>query len=117
MSVSLAIAEHRAALIACMIETSDRTLTTPESEVRQFMVGFVALMQAAADGDLGPRDEYLESVIPAVRDSGITLDFVIGAMPRLATALGCVLGRKHAPWVANFTADYTNKLLAVWQHT
>lgn len=114
MSVSAAIAENRAALISFMLETSDKTLTTPEAEVRQFMVGFVSLMQAAAEGDLGPRDEYLESVIPAIRASGIGVDFCVGAMPRLAAAIGCVLGREHTPWVANFTADYTVKLLAVW---
>jgi hypothetical protein len=115
MSISTAIAEHRSALISCLLETADRSLPTPEAEVRQFLVGFVALMQAAAEGDLGPRDEYLESVIPAVRESGISLGYVVGAMPRLATAIGCVLGREHAPWVANFTADYTLRLLALWQ--
>ena len=114
MSVSAAIAQHRAALISCMMETADKSLPTPEPEVRQFMVGFVALMQAAAEGDLGPRDEYLESVIPAIREGGITLGFVVGAMPRLAAAIGCVLGPEHVAWVANFTADYTLRLMEVW---
>jgi hypothetical protein len=115
MTVAMAIAEHRSALIACMMETSDRSLPTPESEVRQFLVGFLALMQAAAEGDLGPRDEYLASVVPAIRESGIGLEYVVGAMPRLATAIGSVLGREHAPWVAGFTADYTVRLLSLWQ--
>jgi hypothetical protein len=115
MTVATAIAQHRSALISCMMDTADRALPTPEAEVRQFMVGFVALMQAAAEGDLGPRDEYLESVVPAIREGGIPLAFVVGAMPRLATAIGAVLGLEHAPWVAGFTADYTVRLLAVWE--
>ena len=115
MNVAMAIAQHRSELIACMLETADRTLPTPESEVQQFFVGFVSVMQAAAEGDLGPRDEYLGSVVPAIRESGITLEYVVGAMPRLATAAGCVLGREHAPWAATFIADYTVRLLALWQ--
>ena len=115
MTIAVAIAKHRNELISCMVETSDRKLPTPEAEVRQFMVGFVSLMHAAAEGDLGPRDEYLESVVPAMKSGGISLEFVVGAMPRLAAAIGCVLGREHAPWVADFTADYTNRILAMWQ--
>jgi hypothetical protein len=114
MDIAKAIAGRRDELIACMMETADRTLPTPEAEVRQFFVGFVSLMRAAAEGDLGPRDDYLETVVPAIREGGISLAYVIGAMPRLATACGCVLGRAHAPWVAEFTADYTQKLLAAW---
>jgi hypothetical protein len=117
MNIATAITERRAELISCMMETSDRTLPTPEEEVRQFLVGFIALMQAAAEGDYSVRDEYLEAVIPAIRESGIQLSFVVGAMPRLATAIGCVLGREHAAWVANFTADYTVRLLALWERS
>lgn|GEM_PF-4990853 len=97
-----------------MMLTADRSLPTPEAEVQQFMVGFVSVMEAAASGDLGPRDEYLESVLPAIQAAGISLAITVCAMPRLSTAVGCVLGREHVAWVADFIGSYTEKLLSVW---
>ncbi|MFT3921925.1 MAG: hypothetical protein QM778_05270 [Myxococcales bacterium] len=115
MDIVKAIADRRTELIDIMVATADRSLPTPESEVRQFMVGFVTLLEAAAAGNMNPRDEYLETVIPAVRDGGISLAYVMSAMPRLAVALGTVLGREHAPWIANFLGEYTTHMLTVWE--
>lgn len=109
------IAAHRAALIDSMLGTTDKTAETPPDQVRQFVVGFASVLEAAASGDVGPRDDYLEGVIPAIRDSGMPLTFVMEGMVRVSVGAAAVLGPERAEWLANFCSDYTRRLLEIWQ--
>lgn len=102
-------------LVELMMHTHNRKLGTPESEVRQFIEGFVSVMTAAAGGDLGPRDEYLASVIPAIRDGGMPLGFVIDGMIRVAMGTAAVIDREHQRWITDFCADYAQEIIRLWE--
>jgi hypothetical protein len=115
MTPSEAISEHRAELIETMLSTADRSIGTPESAVKQFIVGFVGLLEAAAAGNNEPRDEYLASVIPALRGGGMPLVIVIDGMTRVSMAASAVLPREQLPWLASFCSDYTRRLLELWE--
>lgn len=113
MSISQAIAARRQALVDTMIDANDPETGTEEG-TRQFIVGYVQLLSAAADGDMGPRDEYLETVIPAIRDGGMPLGVVMDGMVRVATVAGAVLGAEHVRWLADFQGEYTKKIIEMW---
>ncbi len=110
-----AIAEKHDDLVELMVQTANRDLGTSEAEIRQFAQGFVGVMQAAAGGDLEPRNEYLASVIPAIREAGMERDDVLDSMVRVAMAASCLLSREHLAWVTDFCTQYTRDLLRIWE--
>lgn len=114
MIVKEAIAEHRTQLIETMMGIADRNLGTPESGVRQFIVGFVGVMEASAGGDDGPREEYLGAVIPALRGGGMPLITVVDGLLRVAMAASAVLPREHLEWLVRFCSDYSRRMLELW---
>lgn len=109
------IRARRAALVDAMVELSDRGLATPPEEGRQFILGFVHLVESAAAGDTGPRDAYLNVVIPGVRAAGFPLDATLDSMTRVAMALCATLSPPHHRWLADFCGDYTRRLLRSWE--
>lgn len=115
MTAKEAIAEHRSQLIDAMMATADRNLGTPESGVRQFIVGFVGVLEAAAGGDHGPRDEYLGAVIPALRGGGMPLTTVVDGLLRVAMTASAVLPREHLDWLVGFSSDYSRRMLELWE--
>jgi hypothetical protein len=104
-------------IVAKMIALGDPSLTTPADEGRQFTVGFVHLVEAAAAGDTRPRDEYLAVVIPGVQASGFPLESILDSMVRVSMALTATLEAVHHTWLANFCGDYTRRLLRLWERT
>lgn len=115
MTAKDAIAEHRTRLIETMLASANRDIGTPESGVRQFIVGFVGVLEASAGGDNGPRDEYLAAVIPALRSGGMPLTTVVDGMLRVAMAASAVLPGEHLDWLVGFCADYSRRLLELWE--
>lgn len=109
------IRTRRDAVLDAMVELSDRSLPTPPNEVRQFILGFVRLVESAAAGDTGPRDEYLSVVIPGIRAAGFPLDATLDSMVRVAMALSSTLNPTHHRWLADFCGDYTRRLLRSWE--
>jgi hypothetical protein len=87
----------------------------PEDERRQLITGFVHLVEAAARGDLRPRDEYLEMVIPGTKAHGFGQGDVVGMMVQTSMALAAVISRESLPWCVQFCRDYTVKLIAIWR--
>ena len=113
-AVAAHLASEETVLIEKMMEVRNVTdLASSAEDARQFMVGFVRLMQASASGDDGPRDEYLSTVIPAIRDAGMPLTVVLDGMVRVAIGATAILP-EHALWFSNFCANYTVRLLEVW---
>lgn len=115
MGTAEAVANRRERLLEAMISTSDRRLGTPEEAVRQFAGGFVRVLESSARGDHSARDLYLSSVIPALRGGPLAFEAILGCMVRVTAAAACVLGPEHVQWVAEFCADYTARLLEIWE--
>ncbi len=115
MTAQDAISANRNQLIEAMLATANRDIGTPESGVRQFIVGFVGVLEAAAGGDHGPRDEYLAAVIPALRSGGMPLPTVVDGLLRVSMASSAVLPREHLDWVVSFCSDYSRRMLELWE--
>ena len=115
MSIGVNVTSKRERLFEVMMATADRTFGAPESAIRQFLWGFINVLEASAHGDHGPRDLYLTSVIPALRGGPISFSQILASMLRVSTAAACVLGPEHVQWVSDYCADYTLRLVAVWE--
>lgn len=114
MSIADAVVSKRERLFEVMSATADRSLGVPEIAIRQFIWGFINVLESSARGDHGARDIYLSSVIPALRQGALPLEGVIGPMMRITGAAACVLGPEHVHWVTDYCADYTLRLLKLW---
>jgi hypothetical protein len=112
-SLETALAEAHDRLLATMIQLRNPSIGSL-AEARQFLGGFLHLVEAAAAGDKGPRDEYLSAVIPGVRAFGFPFDKTLDALVRAALALTAVLEPVHHAWVADFCGDYTRRLSHAW---
>lgn len=115
MSITDAVETHREelvdALLGVLAEGGD------QAEVRQFVVGWYSLMAAAAAGDHGPRDEYLGSIVPPLRDQGFPFQKMVTGLVGMAAAVGAVLGPAHVGWVSTFFAEYAEELFKWWEQT
>jgi hypothetical protein len=117
MSIADAVTSKRERLFETMMMTADSSLGTPETAVKQFIWGFINVLEASARGDHSARDLYLTAVIPALRDGPLPFEAIIGGMLRVTAAAACVLGPEHVQWVTEYCADYTGRLMAVWGKT
>lgn len=112
MSITDALSAKRSELIDLLVQTN--TAGGSAHEARQLVNGYYNLLAAAAAGDLAPRDEFLSTVIPALRAAGMPLSVVMDGLVRLAAATGAVLGTEHAPWLCQFLTEYCERILATW---
>jgi hypothetical protein len=115
MSLTEDLDAKRSEIIDLMIRTNSSPDGTSDGDTRQFIVGYVTILRAATVEDFGPRDEYLSTVIPALRQSGMPLSVIMGGMVRVATGAAAVLGVEHAKWLCEFQGDYTARILAMWE--
>jgi hypothetical protein len=114
MSIANAVASKRELLFEMMVASADHSLGTPDAAIRQFVGGFIQVLEAATQDDHSARDIYLSSVIPALRGGPMQLETVLAAMLRVTAATAAVLGPEHLRWVAEYCSDYTLRLMAVW---
>ncbi len=114
-TLTTALERGREAILATMVALSAQHPNVSVDEVRQFAAGFLHLVEAAASGDVGPRDEYLGVVIPGVRASGFPLDATLDAMVRVSMALTAAMDDEYHRWLADFCGDYTRRLIHAWQ--
>ena len=115
MSITDALETHRDELVEALLQVIQGDGDSPE--VRQFAVGWYALMAASAAGDNGPRDEYLASVVPPLRESGFPFEQMVTGLVGMAAAAGTVLGPTHARWLSSFFAEYARELFKWWEQT
>ena len=111
-----ALAAHREALVAKMLEHDVGDAGTSEEESEQFIRGFVDAVERSANGDDSARDTYIDVVIPSIRDAGMPLPVVLDGMVRVSMAMTAVLPAEHHGWVIRFCGDYTRRLVHAWQH-
>lgn len=86
-----------------------------ESETKQFLHGFLYLIEACARGDEGPRTDYLELVIPSVKASGMTLGYVMRALVVLQVQLGIMTAAENRDWHLKFAGDYAERVVEAWR--
>lgn len=115
MSIADVVQRKRERMFEVMWATAERTPGVPDGAVRQFICGFINVLESSARGDHSARDIYLTSVIPALKQRSVPLDAILGAMLRVTAAAACVLGPEHVAWISEYCADYTQRLLARWQ--
>ncbi len=120
-AIAALLRERQAAVVsavhACMRETSDDEAARAgftEEDTRQYISGFLAVVEAAAEGDNGPRDDYLATMIPATKGTGLSLGSVLGGMVGVASGLCHAMPTEALPWCGAFLRDYTVRLLEVW---
>ena len=87
----------------------------PEDNANQFINGYLALIESALGGDLGPRDEYLSLVIPPLKQNGMPLGYVIGVLVGVDLALVSVTSPEHLPWYSAFLSGYAEKFCQLWE--
>jgi hypothetical protein len=114
MSTADAVAKRRQQLFETMSATAERSAGVSEASIRQFIWGFINVLEAGARGDDGPRDIYLTSVIPALKQGPLPFEVVVASMSRVTAATACVLGPEHVQWVADYCSDYLLRLLSTW---
>jgi hypothetical protein len=115
MDISEALQTHRSDLIEAMVRVLQGAGSADDGELRQFVVAFHGLMVAASAGDNGPRDEYLASVVPPLRQTGLPLADMVTGLLGMSEVVAAVLGQAHVPWLSGFFADYARELLKVWE--
>ena len=106
---------RRDEIIELMIRANGQADGDASGQFRQVTVGYYTILRSASAGDFGPRDEYLSTVIPALRQSGMPLSVIMAGLVRLAAATGAALGAEHARWLCEFLGDYTARILAIWE--
>jgi len=114
MSLAELVVARRQQLFDVMSATADRSAGVSDASIRQFIWGFINVLEAAARGDDGPRDIYLGSVIPALRAGPLPFELIVASMLRVTGAAACVLGPEHVQWVTDYCADYLLRLLRMW---
>jgi hypothetical protein len=53
--------------------------------------------------------------IGEARAGPISLETVVAGMLRVTAAAALALGPEHLRWVADYCADYTTRLLSLWE--
>jgi hypothetical protein len=104
----------REPLVQAMMGAVARVGDIPSADGRQFMVGFYDLLLHAAEGDLGPRDQYLETIVPGVRAAGMTLEYSVAQMMAMAMAIASVVAPEHLPWHVTFLREYVTLMYRQW---
>jgi hypothetical protein len=102
------------ALIQAMIGATVALPGVAEADRRQFVAGYLDVLEQAAKGDYGPRDEYLTTVIPGIREAGMSLEDVLAQMAGVAMAIAATVLPAHLAWHVSFTRDYVERLAKGW---
>jgi hypothetical protein len=104
-------------LLAAMAEVTPVLEGQTESEVRQFLKGFLHVIEQGARGDTGPRDEYLATVIPATKHAGIPLPTVMKILVSVSSALVAAFSTENRRWLIDYLSDYAARLVTTWEET
>ena len=118
MSVLQDFQKKRPQLFSAMFEAM-RVMPAPmpATHIDQFINGYLAVIESALQGDLGPRDEYLNLVIPPLKQSKMPLGYIIGSLVGVNAALSAVVAPEHSSWYVYFLSTYADKLCQVWENS
>ena len=86
--------------------------------IRQAHRGFAMVIRGAVDGDMRPRDRYIDSAVRGLHDQGLGIDALMRGMVQtasLVTAWATENGAAESiPWLIEFFGDYTVRLAQVY---
>lgn len=114
MNVAQDIAARRAEIVAALLKISPRVPGVSEEEARQFVAGYLHLVEQAGAGNTDARDDYLATVIPGVKQAGMPLGFIMRILVAIDIALVPLVAPEHRAWVADYCADYAERLVNAW---
>ena len=97
-----------------MFEAQTVGFLDPTSNPRQFVNGYVHLIEQAALGNETARDEYLSLIIPACKAAELPLGYILAVLVILDMALARVISPEFLHWHMAFCYDYTESLIEVW---
>lgn len=118
MTVADQLVERRDRILERMLEMNQNSASdTPDDQVRQFLMGFYNLVLSSAQGDDQPRNDYLETVIPGIKASGMPLGEVMDGMVRVAMVMGAEVDAEDLGWMVDFNANYTLRLIEIWDQS
>jgi hypothetical protein len=115
MTFAEEIERRREELIAKLVEVAPPAPGVSEAESTQMIAGYLHLLSAASRGDTKPRDEYLSTVIPGVKQAGMKLGYIVRVLVKLDLTLVQLISPDHRPWMTNHCADYAERLASAWE--
>lgn len=115
MNVTEEIATRRGELVAALLRVSPRAPGLSEAEAEQMVAGYVHLMEQSAAQNFGPREEYLATVIPGVKQAGMPLGYIIRVLVHIDMELSHLVSGDNRAWFAEYCADYAERLINAWE--
>ena len=115
MNVAEEISTHRGDIIAALLRVAPRAPGVGEAEAEQMVAGYVYLLEQAAAGNPAPRDEYLATVIPGVKQAGMPLGYIARVLVTLDLALAPLVSEQNRAWITEYCADYADRLVQAWE--
>jgi hypothetical protein len=101
-------------LCALLVATLEPLEGQTDAERRQFIAGFLHVIASAGRDDFGPRDDYIESVIPGVKAAGMGMGYVLSVLVHLFLTLSPRVADPGG-WLPDFARDYTKRLVNKWE--
>lgn len=115
MSMLAELQEKREELFQAMKRATKRPAGQTEEQTEQFLHGYLGLIEAAVQGNLQPRNDYLAAVIPGTKSVGMTLGYVMATLVDVNMALASVISRENLPWYIEFCHSYAEDLIQIWE--
>lgn len=103
-------------LIFRILEVTPPGEGASSEDIRQFITGFVHMLEQAARGNLEPRTQYLSAVVPAIKAGGMPGTVVFGGMVGVAMAVAAYFASDPDAlgWTVEFCCNYTRDLAAAY---
>jgi hypothetical protein len=115
MNVSEEIAARRGEFIAELVRVAPRAPGITDAEAEQMVAGYVHLMEQSAAGNFAPREEYLATVIPGVKQAGMSLGYIMRVLVSIDMGLSPLVSVANRAWFTDYCADYAERLVNAWE--
>jgi hypothetical protein len=114
MNVAEEIAARRAEIVAALLRAAPRAPGVSDADAEQMVAGYVYLMEQSALQNFAPREDYLATVIPGVKQAGMPLGYIVRVLVAIDMALAPLISADNHAWVADYCADYAERLVTAW---
>lgn len=115
MNIVEEIASRKGEIIAELLRVAPRAPGVSDADAEQMVAGYVHLMEQSALQNFGPREDYLATVIPGVKQAGMPLGYIVRVLVALDMALMPLVSADNRPWLVDYCADYADRLVNAWE--